>query len=387
MLLSKGKGGGVMMQQAQTKSMAKGAPSGFLISLLVHAALVFFAGLIVVCTIMRPDKTVFVDPKVPVRPVLEPKKAKPRISKEANPEASPRIVAHVKPDTLPAIAIPDLTGAGDSLIDGIVNAVTCIDIPELVPPTGFGDSVQKLGNELEGTFYDFKRNRDGQWRGLPDKYTWLGAINRFIESGCRDSALSRYYRAPKKLYASHLVTGPTWSSIAPSAFDTQDSSGGFWMVHYRGQLVHKEGITFRFVCSADYFIVILVDGEVVWAGTWNTPDRYEDFLELIGSRYNPRLGTRGHFINNDRCMKGEWITLEPKVPKDLDIIIGDEDGECCFAIAVEEKGAEYERNNQGGPIYPIFKTSALTKDMIDQIYRSTAAGEFCVTNGPVFQDF
>ena len=51
------------------------------------------------------------------------------------------------------------------------------------------------------------------------------------------------------------------------------------MVHYKGKLVHKDGITFRFVCQADYFIVIRIDGEIVWAGA--------DGLVLFNRFYQP----------------------------------------------------------------------------------------------------
>jgi len=122
---------------------------------------------------------------------------------------------------------------------------------------------------------------------------------------------------------------------------------------------------------------------------WNITKswRYNDYLTLIGGLYSPHTSTRGGFMGEDRCMKGEWITLEPGVAKDIDIIIGDENGDCGFIVAVEEEGVEYENGPQGYPVYPIFRTSELSHDMVDQIYKDLSDGEVCVTNGPIFSDF
>ena len=378
----------------------KGGPSGLVISLLVHAGAFMVAGLCVVFTVLPRPKPVFQAPPPMERPKMDLKKPQVKVKRSSAPKPSSRIVAKVQMAKMPDIAIPDLVGTGDGLLgglggvgDGFLGGFSGGTTPISVLGMGTTD-----GNDLVGTFYDFKRSASGSPIGFGVDYESSGEekrvatsvmmllVNKFIKSGCKRTALSRYFCSPRRLYAPCLVVSPTLTDIAPSMFDTIDSGGGYWMVHYKGKLVHKDGITFRFVCSADYYITILVDGEIVWAGVWNTPGRYENFQELTDGKYSPRLGTRKYFMGNDRGMGGEWITLEPGVAHDLDIVIGDEDGECGFVIAVEEKDADYPEGSQGNPILPIFKTRDLSHDMVDQIYKDLAEGEVSVTNGPVFNN-
>jgi len=316
------------------------------------------------------------------------KKPKVKIKKSSQPKPSSRIVAKVKSAKMPEIQIPDLVGTGEGLLGGLGAGGEFMDIPPIAPVSVLG-SGESVGNDLVGQFYDFKRARDGHWiQDTYDNATYLQLANKFIESGFRDSSLSKYYRAPRKLYAQCLVVSPTVSEIAPSAFDTDDAAGGAWMVHYSGKLVHKDGITFRFRCAADYFIVISVDGKVVWGGVWNADiNRYQDFQYVVGNLYTPKFDTVAGFMGMDRCSAGEWITLEPGVAKDIDIVIGDEAGACSFIIAVEEQDVEYENGPQGYPVYPIFRTAQLSHDMVDAIYKDLPEGEVSVTNGPIFRDF
>ena len=375
----------------RSNQAAKGAPSGLVISLIFHAVAFFGAGLFIVFTVLPAPKTTFTPPPPVERPRMALKKPKVKVKKSSTPKPASRIVAHVKMAKMPDISIPDLIGAGDGLLNGTGgdggDGFSGGFGGNLPPVSVMGQGVTD-GGDLEGTFYDFKRSRSGQIIDYADGASgMMQLVSKFIKSGCRPSVLGRYYRSPRKLYAKCLVVSPTYSSVAPSAFDTLDSGGAYWMVHYKGKLVHKDGITFRFVCSADYFIVILVDGEIVWAGVWSPLEREEDFQTLVDGKYNPRFSTRKYFMGNDRAMAGEWITLEPDKQHDLDIIIGDEGGESGFIIAVEEEGVEYESNIQGGPILPIFKTANLSHALVDQIFKDLPDGEVCVTNGPVFSDF
>lgn len=357
-----------------------------MISLLVHVGAFFLAGLFVVFTILPSREPEFQPPPPVERPRMNLKKPKVKVQKSSHPKPSSRIVAKVKTKEMPEIQLPDMDGGGEGLLGGTGIGGEFLELPEFKTISTLGTE-DSIGSDLVGTFYDFKRNRSGGWNEVADVSAFLGIASRFIRSDFNPATLARYYQSSRKLYASCLVVSPTWSSIAPSAFDTPDSGGGYWMVHYKGKLVHKDGIKFRFVCQADYFIVIRVDEEIVWAGVWNTPDRYDDYQRLIGPYYNPRFETRRHFIGNDRCMAGEWITLEPGVPKDIDIIIGDENGQCGFIIAVEEEDVEYEKNQYGEPIFPIFRTTELSHDLLDQIYRDLPVGEVNCTNGPIFRDY
>lgn len=383
----------------RSKKVNKGAPSGFVISLIFHAVIFFLAGLLVVFSVTKNPEVEFTAPPPVERPKMNLKKPRVKIKKSSQPKPSSRIVAKVKTAKMPEVQLPDLVGTGDGLLGGVGMGGEFMDIPDIGEMSVMG-TTESVGTDLVGTYYDFKRRRDGTWNGMAikdpsnkfagvpasDKQTWLHDVYRFVKSGLEPTVLTKYYRSPRKLYSPCIVIPTTYSSVAPAAFDTIDSGGSLWMVHYTGKLVHKEGITFRFVCACDYFIIILVDGKIVWGGVWYPEARWSDYMDLLGGLYDPKLETRRGFIGNDRCMAGEWITLEPGVAKTIDILIGDENGKTSFCVAVEEKGVEYEKNKYGNPIYPIFKTEKISRDMLDQIYRALPEGEVSVTNGPVFND-
>jgi hypothetical protein len=62
-------------------------------------------------------------------------------------------------------------------------------------------------------------------------------------------------------------------------------------------------------------------------------------------------------------------------------------GAVSSVLAVEVKDEEYERNIRGAPIYPIFKTAELTRDLHESIHANLVEGILNLTNGPVFCDY
>ncbi|RKX43790.1 MAG: hypothetical protein DRP64_07700, partial [Verrucomicrobia bacterium] len=73
---------------------------------------------------------------------------------------------------------------------------------------------------------------------------------------------------------------------------------------------------------------------------------------------------------------------------DMDVMFGEWGGGIVAALlTVEVKGEEYEKNNQGGPILPAFKTTELSRDVIDEIQQYLPENEASLTNGPVFRDY
>ena len=249
------------------KSVNRGAPSGFVISLLVHAAAFTLAGLLVVFTVHQKEEKKFVPPKPVDRPKMKLKKPKVKVKKSAKPKSTTRIVTKVKRADMPDIQLPEMSGMGDGLGGGLGGFEIMPDLGEL---TLLGSS-QTIGNDLEGTFYDFNRDRRGGYISM-DGDNWQRGVHNFMRRGWRSSTLSKYYRAPKKIYTTCLVIPPVLSSIAPSAFGDKDAAGVYWMVHYKGQIAHKEGITFRFRAVGDGFIGVRVNGEMVLATEWTHID-------------------------------------------------------------------------------------------------------------------
>ncbi|RKX45534.1 MAG: hypothetical protein DRP64_04545 [Verrucomicrobia bacterium] len=371
------------------EKVTKGMPSAVVLSILIHAALFLLAGMLVVFTVVKKEDKKFTPPKAVERPKMKLKKPKVKIKKTSKPKPTTRIVTKVNRANMPDIQLPEMSGMGEGFGGGIGG----FDLmPDLSDPTMYGAS-QSIGNDFTGTFYDSKRTRNGKVLSNVDTsaVAWRDQIHKFLVRGWDLSVFARYYRAPKKLYATNLIVPVARSSMAPTAFGDETSVGALWMVHYKGQLVHKEGVTFRFWGAADEFMAVRVGGELVMCAAWDDASRRYDYkvrASLFGSLWESASADSWKYrIGNTSLEVGDWITLEPGVPMDMEILIGDNGGSASFYLAVEEKGVEYERNRQGAPTLPAFKTAELSHDLLDIIYKRMYAGEICLTNGPVFCDY
>ena len=137
-------------------------------------------------------------------------------------------------------------------------------------------------------------------------------------------------------------------------------------------------------------LIVRVDGKIVVAGVWDRADESLGwFGQVVGSNWTPHAPEHRRYMcgRGQRCAVGDWITLEPGVEKDMEILVGDDSGNGAAYLLVEEQGVEYETSEQGGPILPAFKTTELSHDMLDVVYAFLAKNEMvCMTNGPVFND-
>ena len=357
-------------------------PSAVLLSILIHVGLFLLAGMLVVFTVVNKEEQKFVPPKAVERPKMKLKKPKVKVKKTSKPKPTTRIVTKVNRANMPDIQLPEMSGMGDGLSSGIGGFDM---MPDLGDVTIFG-SGQSIGNDLVGTYYDWKLDRNGRVISRDTEgFGWRSTINKFLKRGWDTSVFSRYYRSPKKLYATNLIVPVIPSSNAPEAFGANESVGALWMVHYKGQLVHNEPITFRFWGMADEFMAVRVGGELVLAFDWpHAP------LEraIIGNLwYSDSADTRKYYMGNNRSVVGDWITLEPGKPLPMEILIGDNGGVASFFLTVEVQGVEYEHNRQNGPILPAFKTAEMSHDLLDVIYNELHVGEASLTNGPVFRDY
>ncbi|RKX38197.1 MAG: hypothetical protein DRP64_16075 [Verrucomicrobia bacterium] len=365
------------MGSKKRPKLIKGMPSAVVLSILIHGALFLLAGMLVVFTVVKKEEKKFVPPKAVERPKMKLRKPKVKVKKSAKPKPTTRIVTKVNRASMPNIQLPEMSGMTDGLAGGIEGFNLMPDFGE-VSIMGSGHSI---GNDFAGKFYDFKRDRSG--RPIPyslDAYRDI--VRKFIKSGWKTSVLSRYYQSPNRLYATTFMIPPVLSSIAPSAFG-EHTEGNYWMVHYKGQLVHKEGITFRFVASGDEILVVRVNGEIVMGVAW-----LSDESQILGDIWSSSSAdSRKYWMGNNTAVIGDWITLEPGVPLDMEVIMADDGGQACLMLAVEEEGVEYERRVRGGPIFPVFKTAEPSHELLDAIYKNLVRGDVCLTNGPVFCDY
>ncbi|MDF7825952.1 hypothetical protein P4B35_18120 [Pontiellaceae bacterium B12227] len=362
----------------KAKSVVKGAPSGFVISLLFHAGAFLLAGLLVVFTVHQKEEKKFVPPRPVERPKMKLKKPKVKVKKSAKPKASSRIVTKVKRANMPDIQLPEMAGIGEGLSGSDVGG---FDIaPDLSEISVFGGA-QTIGNDFEGVVYSLLHTRGGGAASMgPDEFRDI--LRKYVLSGWRESVLSRYYRSPKKLYTTHFMVPPIPTAMAPGVFGVPDLEDYYLFIKYEGQLVHSTDIKFRFWAIGDAYVFINVDGEEVLMNAWQIHHPWFDWWSSTAG------GDRTHILGNQRMVVGDWIELKAGEPLDMKVLYGEwHGGQVACMLLVEVEGEDYPNARTGGPLLPAFKTENFSWDSITEISRFLAEDECTLTNGPVFNDF
>ncbi len=366
----------------KTAGVSKGAPSGFLISLGIHAAAFFLAGIFVVFTVVQKQEQKFEPPKPVDRPKMKLKKPKVKVKKTAKPRATQRIVTNVKKASMPDIQLPEMSGTGL----GEVGGAGFFEMPTFEEVSQFG-LTESIGSDLEGTYYDFNRDRLGR-NIVTDPSELAALVARFFTEGWNTSLFKRYYQAPQKLYASSFAMPPLVSTEAPKAFGEPDAHGWCWLAHYKGQLVNTQDIKFRFWGFGDDIIAVRVGGELVFLSCF--PEWKTDFRDHTAHLWQSSSPDNEKYpMGNHHSVVGDWIELKANEPKDIEVLLGESYGGVFVSmLVVEEYGKEYEKNpHRNGPCLPFFKTSEFTLDMKEIIYSQLQPGEATCEGGPVFNDY
>jgi len=361
----------------------KGMPTAVAMSILIHAGLFLLAGMFVVFTVVRQKEVEFEPPKPVERPKMKLKKPKVRIKKNNKPRPTTRIVTKVQKSTMPNIQLPEMSGMAEGLAGGIGGFDM---MPDLEETSLYGES-QSIGNDLVGTFYDFRRDRRGK-PTLMDPDKCIQILTDFVRNGWKASTFSRYYRSPRKLYTPTIAIPPTQSILAPLAFGEDDKENYCFAVHYKGQLVYKDDITFRFWGLGDDVLIVRVDGKVVLHAPY--PRDGHDFdCQPISPWQTSSPKSRMYWLGDQLSVVGDWVTLKAGEPLDFEVLIAEIPGGIFQALlTVEVKGEEYPQNpDRGGPTLPIFRTAPLSLDLVETIADDLHAGDACLTNGPIFCDY
>jgi hypothetical protein len=358
-----------------------------ILSVLLHVGFFLLAGFFVVFTAVKQKEVEFVLPKVVERPKMKLKKPRVKVKKFAKPSRfTTHIVTRVQKANIPIIRLPEIA----SISEGFAGGMDGFDLMPNLGDSGIFGSGQTIGNDFVGTFYDFLRDRKGRRISLDKDYNEF--LRGFIKSGWKESYFSRYYRSPKKLYATTCMFPCMESVMARVAYgefeEGQEPNDHCWAILYKGQLVcprsYTNGITFRFWGMGSSFLIVQLNGETVLDAPKSVSGK--SFLDL--SWHSKSTESYKYWIGNGRLTVGDWITLKPGEPKEMKYFFSDwGGGEFGANLLVEEKGREYPKNRQGGPILPIFKTEELSHDQFDHIMELLVYDSASLTNGPVFCDY
>lgn len=366
-----------MSKKKQNRKVNRGAPSSFIISLMVHAAAFMLAGMLVVFNVVKKEEKKFVPPKPVERPKMKLRKPKVKVRKSSKPKPTTRIVTKVNRANMPDIQLPEMSG----ITDGLGGDMGGFDImPDLSGISVLGSS-QSIGNDFTGTFYHLMYDRRGGKIPM-DQDQFMQEVRGFGRSGFKKSKLSRFYRSAKKLFTTNFMVPPIVSPLAPDLFGEPTMESYFFFVNYKGQLVYKEDIKFRFWGVGDAYMSVLVDGEHVLVNGWDS------HLERLDYWQSTDADNDKYYLGNQTMRVGDWIELKAGEPKDMQLFFGEYvGGHVTCALLVEVDGVDYPQTRQGGPLLPAFKTEEFSLDQLEEIYKTLPRGECSLTNGPVFRDY
>ena len=364
------------------KKVTKGMPSAVVLSILIHAGLFLLAGMLVVFTVVKKEEQKFEPPKAIDRPKMKLKKPKVKVKKTSKPKPTTRIVTKMNRANMPEIQLPEMSGLGDGIGGGIGGFDMMPDFEEV---TIFGGG-QSIGNDFIGTFYDFKRDRQGNFISMSDR-EFTDRLAKFVQGGWKSAQLARYYQSPKKLYATCFMIPPTLSSLGPRSFG-EETGGWTWMALYKGKLVYPEDIRFRFWGFGDDILVLRVDGKVVLNGCWHHNGANMYITDIGGRWQSTSVDDIRFWYGGNKARVGDWIELKAGEPIDMEVMIGEVPGGIFSSmLTVQVEGVEYPKNRQNGPILPMFATTEPSRELQDIIYSTLIQNEAAITNGPIFRDY
>ena len=354
--------------------IVKGAPTGVLVSIGIHAAILVVGMVWVVVTVIKQPE---VPPYQPY--VSEVKKMdliKPTVKVKHAPAPNPSKVLRTKTDlAMRDFSIPDVHGTGPG--EGIEDIGMSL-IPELsdISLIGNPESIS-VGNDFEGTFYSIAYSRGGEELDCNDT-KWLSVVHDFLEAEWNPYVLAPYYKASQKVYTSQIFIPVCYSEYGPSSFGIPmgpDFMASYWIVHYKGKIKspRDKATRFRFWGMGDDFLPITLSGgketvydnEMVADFSWVDWDGFVSDWKSAHSEDPKQQIKIGH---HSYVYKGDWFTLEPDEEYEMNVLLGESWGGhfCCY-LMVEEEGVSYEENRDGLPILPIFKVAELPAAVKDRI--------------------
>lgn len=264
---------------------------------------------------------------------------------------------------------------------------------------GFGDFGSSLGNNtsdfgaeeavgstLEGTFYDTKQTPEGRSTNM-NQNTYRQFISSFIKGGWKQESLTKYYKAPQKLYAAqfYIPRGP--ADDAPKAYHCEARvKASFWLAIYRGKIKAPKTGTFRFVGAGDDYLAVRFNNDTIFDYGWESDamdkmyannknwhdammnkegnDNLKKELRDAGIMIPPvtfyQYSTSSHW---NKCLGGRAAGKEFKVQAGMvypiEILISEgPGGEFGTCLLIEEVGLPpMDKDATGSPLLPLFRTN------------------------------
>jgi len=211
------------------------------------------------------------------------------------------------------------------------------------------------GNGLKGTFYDLKQTPNRQPTGLQYN-NFYEKLRAFVDAGWKTELLDQYYKSATPLYSTIFAIPVITSAKAPAAYKVENEvKPSYWAAHYKGVVSAPETGDYRFMGYGDNVLIVRINGHLVLDAGWNTI--LPDHPEL--SHHFPLnwIGSKKGLPNFDLKM-GPPFHMDAGQPVPMEVLIGDDGGECGFFLFVMKVGDSYEKGPDGTPKLPFFELGA-----------------------------
>jgi hypothetical protein len=214
----------------------------------------------------------------------------------------------------------------------------------------FGGSDFRMAG-LVGSFYDLKQDAKGKSRGR-NRGRYVGEVRKFVADGWSTSFLgSKFFRAPTRLVISQFCIPRISANDAPAAFNVKVAPSE-WTAHYKGSVTAPFSGQFRFVGTADDWLIVRWAGRPALTCGFDILFAASKEGNLYGSG-KPAPGTGNTYPSSVggppmRC--GPWLQATRDNKYAIEVAIGETPGGIFFAFLA------FERKEEPGKLY-LFRMS------------------------------
>ena len=222
---------------------------------------------------------------------------------------------------------------------------------------------------LLGEMFDFKRDADGNdipgWN--PNMY-WDQARKLLNDGKFGSSGEKGVYKVPAKVALNKIWIPAQPAENGPKAFGVGDKmKPRGWVAHYSATLRSRTEGKFLFIGNFDDFMACFVNGKLVLEANWAN---YGDTPTAVFGWKSP-VGKSPYGIN----IVGDWFELKKGQSFRFDICVGERPGGSIQGLLmIEKEGAEYKKDTNGRPIFPLFTSRRLTFKELDKIKKNNESG-------------
>lgn len=220
----------------------------------------------------------------------------------------------------------------------------------------------KLGGEgMPGTFYDLKQTPERKPTGYQDsEAAYAEIINNAANKKFDDSAMKAYYKARQQMSFTFLAIPNMSANEGPKAFAAEkEVEPRAWFVHYGCTLEVPEPGDYRFVGFFDDALIVYINNRPVLDASWYPIHGHGDKKRDGEIRQNfggPMVAQGRH------AYAGRWFKLGSSAK--IDIVIGERPGgRVGGVLLIQNKKTKYQERADGTAILPVFAMSQ--PDMAD----------------------